>query len=163
MVSRCTARWEISPRRRYESTRCRSSSWATSSLLYGSPKGSGGGKTYVHHETRLLACVKTADLLTTAQFSGMMCVKNVLLRTSPWYFPQLGLVAQIWTDNKGDLLRRPPLKYIQSDITSWEWIRRPGCQDCRTFCLRSPGYLQESYSWWYPRNLSGHCCLYHIL
>ena len=42
MVSRCTARWEISPRRRYESTRCRSSSWATSSLLYGSPKGSGG-------------------------------------------------------------------------------------------------------------------------
>ena len=55
----------------------------------------GGGKTYVHHETRLLACVKTADLLTTAQFSGMMCAKNVLLRTSPWYFPQLGLVAQI--------------------------------------------------------------------
>jgi len=43
MVSRCTARWEISPRRRYESTRCRSSSWATSSFLYGSPKGSGGG------------------------------------------------------------------------------------------------------------------------
>ena len=43
----------------------------------------------------LLTCVKTADLLTTAQFSGMMCVKNVLLRTSPWYFPQLGQVAQI--------------------------------------------------------------------
>ena len=33
------------------------------------PKGQGGG-TYVHHETRLLACVKTADLLTTAQFFG---------------------------------------------------------------------------------------------
>ena len=125
------------------------------------PKGSGGGKTCVHHETRLLACVKTADLLTTAQFSGMMCVENVLLRTSPWYLPQLGRVTRLWINNKGDLLRRPPLKYIQSDITSWEWIRHPGCQDCRTFCSRSPGYLQESYSWWYPRNLSGHCCLYH--
>ena len=162
MVSRCTARWEISPRRRYESTRCRSSSWATSSFLYGSPKGS-GGRNLCSPWNSTSGVRKNGWFTHDSTVLGMMCVKNVLLRTSPWYFPQLGQVAQIWTDNKGDLLRRPPLKYIQSDITSLEWIRRPGCQDCRTFCLRSPGYLQESYSWWYPRNLSGHCCLYHIL
>lgn len=33
MVSRCNARWEISPRRRYESTRRRSDSWAASSFI----------------------------------------------------------------------------------------------------------------------------------
>ena len=33
MVSRCNARWEISPRRRYESTRRRSDSWAASSFM----------------------------------------------------------------------------------------------------------------------------------
>ena len=47
-----------------------------------SPQRVRGGGTYVHHETRLLACVKTADLLTTTQFSDMTCVKNVLSRTS---------------------------------------------------------------------------------
>ena len=34
------------------------------------------GKPCVHQAARLLACVKTADLLTIAQFSGMMCVKK---------------------------------------------------------------------------------------
>ena len=33
-------------------------------------------KPCVHQAARLLACVKTADLLTIAQFSGMTCVKK---------------------------------------------------------------------------------------
>ena len=37
----------------------------------------------LHYQSKLLlTCVKTADLLTTTQFSDMTCVKNVLSRTS---------------------------------------------------------------------------------
>ena len=53
-------------------------------------------KPCVHQAARLLACVKTADLLTIAQFSGMTCVKKRFIAHITTVFTTAAASAVTW-------------------------------------------------------------------
>ena len=136
MVSRCNARWEISPRRRYESTRRRSDSWAASSFMAVRVPGPCPGRGEAHRVRGSISILPSRFYVGGDRVCYFVPPKTFIRDKTP---PQIHLVRSktfirnqiMWTTSVWPWKRcknRP-------DFTPFVWIWKNGVNN-RPFCHR---------------------------